>query len=129
MSGAGEALLAAAAAALEAVAGIGRVYDAPPLQSALPHAVVAIDVESDWSHKSGAGRELRLTATLFDKGERPLRLRRLASEAETALGSLGGGAGQWRLVSVQYLRTRLVRERDGRWVAVIELRARMLRAD
>jgi hypothetical protein len=129
MSGACEALLGAAVAALEGVAGIGRVYDAPPLQAALPHAVVAIDVESDWSHKNGTGRELRLTATLHDKGERPLRLRRLASEAEAALAALAGEAGGWRLVAVQYLRTRMVRERSGGWAAVIELRVRMLRAD
>lgn len=129
MSGASEALLAAAAAALEGVAGIGRVYDAPPLQAALPHAVVAIDAETDWSHKSGAGRELRLAASLFDKGERPLRLRRLAGEAEAALGALGGEAGEWRLVAAHYLRTRILREPGGGWAAVIEFRARMLRAD
>lgn len=129
MSGAGEALLSAAAAALEGVAGIGRVYDAPPLQAALPHAVVVIDLESDWSHKSGTGRELRLAASLFDKGERPLRLRGVAEEAEAALAALAGEAGAWRLVTVQYLRTRIVRERGGGWVAVVELRARMLRAE
>ena len=129
MSGAGEALLAAAAAALEGIDGIGRVYDAPPLQAALPHAVVAIDVESDWSHKSGAGRELRLAASLFDKGERPLRLRRLAAEAEDALAAIDAAAGEWRLVSMIYLRTRIVRGRDGGWTAVIEHKARLLRAE
>lgn len=126
MSGASEALRAAAAAALAAVPAIGRVYDAPPLQAALPHALVTIDVESDWSHKSGAGREVRLAVSIFDEGERPLRLRSLAGAAEAAVAALGGELDGWRLVSLQFLRTRLVRGRGGGWTAVIEHRARML---
>jgi hypothetical protein len=126
MTGAGETLLAAAVAVLRAIDGIGRVYDAPPLQAALPHALVAIDVESDWSHKSAAGRELRLAASLFDKGERPLRLRALVGEAEAALAQLGGAHGAWQIVSMRYLRTRILRDSAGSWAAVIEFRARLL---
>jgi hypothetical protein len=126
MSGAGEALRAAAAAALESVGGIGRVYDSPPLQSALPHALVSIDLATDWSHKSGAGREVRLAAALSDKGERPERLRVLVGEAEAALAALGGSLPGWRLVSMQFLRSRTVRSAGGQWTAVIEFRARLL---
>lgn len=126
MSGAGDTLRDAAAAALAAIEGLGRIYDAPPLQAALPYALVSIDAESDWSHKSGAGRELRLAASLFDKGERPLRLRALISEAEQALALLGGAIGSWQLVSMRYLRTRIVRDAAGVWAGVVEFRARML---
>ena len=129
MSGASEALRAAAVAALDAVSGVGRVYDSPPLQAALPHALVSIDLESDWGHKTGAGRELRLAASLFDKGERPLRLRRLVVDAESALGGFGAELGAWRLVSMQFLRTRIVREPGGRWAGVIEFRARLSAAE
>jgi len=128
MSGAGEALRSAAVAALAAVPGIGRVYDSPPLQAAHPHALVSIDVESDWSHKSGAGREVRLAAAISDKGERPERLRTLACEAEAALAGLGGPLPGWRLVTIQFLRTRTVRSAAGEWTAVIEFRARLLEA-
>ncbi|MDP8995357.1 MAG: DUF3168 domain-containing protein [Pseudomonadota bacterium] len=122
---AGETLLEAAAAALAAVEGIGRVYDSPPLQAALPHALVSIDLESDWSHKGSEGREVRLAASLYDKGERPLRLRRLAGAAEAALGAVAGEAEGWRVVTMRYLRTRIVRDKD-HWAAVIEFRARLL---
>lgn len=128
MSGAGEAVLAAAAAALGKVAGIGRVYDAPPLQAAVPYALVEADSEADWSHKTGAGREVRLAASLFDKGERPLRLRARATEAERALAALGGDVDGWRIVSMQFLRTRIVRDAKGGWAAVAEFRARLLAA-
>lgn len=128
MSSAGEALRAAAVAALERVAGIGRVHDAPPLTAAAPHALVEIDLESDWGHKSGAGRELRLAATLTDKGERPVRLRTVVGAAEAALRGLTPKVGGWQLVTMTHLRTREVRRAKDGWAAVIEFRARLLAA-
>ncbi|HEY0013906.1 MAG TPA: DUF3168 domain-containing protein [Allosphingosinicella sp.] len=127
MSGAGEALRGAVVRALSEVDGIGRVYDAPPLTAAAPHALVEIDAEADWGHKSGAGRELRLAATLTGEGERPVRLRIAAGAAEAALRGLGGAIGGWQLVTMQHVRTREVRRpKGGGWAAVIEFRARLL---
>jgi hypothetical protein len=135
MSGAGETLQAAFAAALRGIEGLG-VYDGPPVQAAFPYAVADAGLETDWSHKSGVGREVRIAVTLRDRGERPLRLRRLISEAETALDVLAGTYDGWRLVSLFYLRSRLVPETRGSgpasqpgWAGVIEFRARMLREE
>lgn len=135
MSGAGEALQGAAAAALREIAGLG-VYDGPPVQAAFPYAVADAGLESDWSHKSGVGREVRIAVSIRDKGERPLRLRRLMGEAETALAGLEGVYSEWRLVSLIHLRSRLVPEPRGGgpaaqpgWAGVIEFRARMLREE
>lgn len=129
MNGAGETLQAAAVAALAAIDGIGRVYDAPPIQAAIPHAAVEIDGEADWGHKSGAGREVRLAATIRDKGERPMRLRRLAGEAEAALAALAPAVGGWRLVTMRFVRTRILSSPREGWAAVIEYRARLLREE
>lgn len=129
MNGAGEALQAAAVAALAAIDGIGRVYDAPPIQAAIPHAAVEIDGEADWGHKSGAGREVRLAATIRDKGERPMRLRRLAGDAEAALAALAPAVGGWRLVTMRLVRTRILSSPREGWAAVIEYRARLLREE
>jgi hypothetical protein len=126
MTDASEALRAAAVAALAAVEGIGRVYDAPPLTAAAPHALVEIDSEADWGHKSGAGRELRLTAKLTGAGERPLAMRASATAAEAALAALDADLGGWRLVTMRHLRTRELRRAKGGWTAVIEFRARLL---
>ena len=126
-TGAGEKLQQAAAAALQAVGGIS-VYDGPPLQGAHPYAIVEAGPEADWSHKSGAGREVRIAVSLFDKGERPVRLRVLIGEAEAALDGIGSPAG-WQLVTMQFVRSRLVRDAKGIWAGVIEYRARMLKED
>lgn len=125
MSTAGDGLLARAAAALREIDGIGRVYDAPPLQAALPYALVSIDAENDWSSKSARGREVRLAVTVYDKGEQPVRLRNLVSRVESIVGGLSGDIDGWLLATMNYLRTRIVRERSGTWAGVVEFRARL----
>lgn len=134
MSGAGEALQAAALAALRTIEGLGA-YEGPPVQAAFPHAIADMGPESDWSHKTGAGREVRLAVTIRDKGEKPVRLRRLAAEAEEALAGLGADITGWNVASFVFLRSRMVAEGGARgassqapgWASVIEYRARMLR--
>lgn len=134
MSGASVTLQAAAIAAITGAEGIGGVYDGLPIQAAFPHAVVECGPETDWSHKSGIGREVRLAATIRDEGERPARLRRLMAGAEAAIYGIGTLEG-WRIVSLHYLRSHAIRERRvsgspgvGRWAGVIEFRARMLKS-
>ena len=124
---AGEALAGAAMAALRALAGLNGVYEGRPVQAAAPYGLVETGPELDWSHKSGTGRELRLAVVLRGKGERPAGLRALAGEAEAAVEGLAGEIGGWRLVSLVFMRSRLVAEAPGAWVAVSEFRARLLK--
>jgi hypothetical protein len=127
MSGAGEALAAAATAALAGVTGLNGVYEGPPVQAAFPHARIEAGPESDWSHKSGEGRELRLAVTFHDQGERPARLRQLMAAAEAAIAALDGDLGGWRLVTLVFLRSRMLREPGAAWAGAIEWRARLLK--
>lgn len=128
MTSAGEALIAAVTAALGEVAGLNGVYDGPPLQAAFPYAVVDAGPESDWSHKSGEGRELRLAVTIRDQGERPARLRALMRAAEAAIGGLESEFDGWRLVTMVFLRSQMLRSNDATWMAALDYRARLLRA-
>jgi uncharacterized protein DUF3168 len=126
MKSASEALIEAASAALGGVEGLNGVYDGPPLHGAFPYGILEAGPESDWSHKSGAGRELRLAMTIRDQRERPARLRGLVREAETALEGLASELQDWRLVTLAFVRSRLVRG-DGGWTAASDFRARMLK--
>jgi hypothetical protein len=128
MSGAGQALAEAALAALRAVDGLNGVYDGPPLSAAFPYATVETGPESDWSHKSGAGRELRLAILIFDKGERPARLRNLAAAVEAAAAEIGPDLAGWRLVNLVFLRGSMLRNTGAAWTAAIGYRARLLKA-
>ncbi len=128
MSGAGQVLAEAIMAALHAVEGLNGVYDGPPLSAAFPYAVIETGPESDWSHKSGEGRELRLAVRVQDKGERPGRLRGLVAEIEAIVMQTGPDLAGWRLVSLVFLRETMLRSTDAAWTAAIDYRARLLRA-
>jgi len=128
MTGVGQALAERALAALRAVEGLNRVYDGPPLTAAFPYAVVEAGPETDWSHKSGEGRELRLSVLVFDQGESPSRLRGLAAASEAAIAAIGPDLAGWRLVNLLFLRASMLRGKSAAWTAAIEYRARLLKA-
>ena len=124
--GAGDALAEALIAALNGLTGLNGAYDGAPLQAAFPHALVETGPETDWSHKSGAGRELRLAVTIRDKGEKPARLRALVGEVEGVIGAVPGTLLGWRLVTLVFLRSVMLRDSGAAWAATIEYRARLL---
>jgi Protein of unknown function (DUF3168) len=123
---AAEALIRAARARLAGLNGLNGAYDGRPVQAACPYAIVEIAGEADWSHKSGAGRELRLAVTVRDAGESPARLRRLMRRAEGALAGIGADLGGWRLVSFVFLRSRMLRSEGAAIAGATEWRARVL---
>lgn len=123
---AGEALAGAASQALAGVKALNHCYEGRPLRATLPFAIVDTGLESDWGHKSGAGREVRLTVTIRDAGERPTRMRALTAQAEAALAAIGGSNGGWRIVSFSFLRSRLLPDGERGWVSLLDYRARML---
>lgn len=125
------ALDAAAGAALRTIDGLG-VFDGAPVQAAVPYALVEAGPETDWGHKSGQGRELRLAVTIRDAGEsggeRAVRLRRLMEGAESALAGIGPALDGWRIVTLRFIRGRVVKDaKKGTWAGVIEHRARLLK--
>ncbi|MGE0180214.1 MAG: DUF3168 domain-containing protein [Sphingomonas sp.] len=124
MAGAGEMLAAWAVAALGRIDGLNGAYDGVPERASLPYAAIEIGPEADWSWKSGAGREIRLTATVHDGGERPARLRALMEAVEAALLGLEGADG-WRVVNAVLARRRTAQKRTGAWSGMVEMRVRM----
>lgn len=124
-------LQAALTAALGGHAPLGvltGVFDAPPVRAALPYAVVGEAVLSDWGTKDAIGREARIAVLLHDGGERPARLRLLAGATETAIETMPRDLGEgWRIASLAFVRSRIVPNGAGRWIASSEYRVRMLR--
>ena len=122
---AGGALQAALASALAAQPQLTGIYDGPPARASFPYAVIDAGSESDWSHKSGGGREVLVALTLWD--EEPVRLAELADSIEALADALGQVVG-WQLVTMQLLRRRTVRDVAGPWATAIDFRARLLAA-
>lgn len=120
---AGSALQAALASALAGEPRLTGIYDGPPARAAFPYAVIDAGSESDWSHKSGEGREVLAAITIWD--EEPARLAELADAAEQRAASVGAIV-DWQLVSMRLLRRRTVRDVAGPWAAAVDFRARLL---
>ena len=110
---AGGALQAALAPLLGALPGLSGLYDGPPPRAAFPYGAIDCGQERDWSHKSGAGREVLVALTLWD--DQPARLAPIAPDG-------------WTLVSLRFLRRRTVRDVAGPWAAAIDFQARLLAA-
>ena len=121
---AGTLLQAMLVARLRAVLAGASVFEAPPVKSARPFVVIDMPVLSDWGTKDAAGREGRVVVQLFDDGEVPDRLRTLAA-AEGAVLSAPAVLAGWRIVSLVFVRSRVVRDGKG-WVGSVEFRVRML---
>lgn len=120
---AGGALQTAVAAALSSVAELTGVFDGPPARAAYPYVALDATTETDWSHKSGDGREVMLAITLWD--DQPVRLHVIADAVEAALQALPA-IGGWQLVTMRLVRRRVIRDVAGPWAAAVDFRARML---
>jgi hypothetical protein len=120
---AGGALQGAVAAALNQLGGLTGVFDGPPARAAYPYAAIDATTETDWSHKSGDGREVMVAITVWD--DQPVRLHGLADAVEAAVEMLGAVA-DWQVVTMRLVRRRVVRDVAGPWAAAVDFRARML---
>ena len=122
---AGGALQSAIASALAAATDLTGVFDGPPARAAFPYAAIDATTETDWGHKSAAGREVLVAITVWD--DQPVRLHVLADAVEQGMQALPATEG-WELVNLQLVRRRVVRDVAGPWAAAIDFRARMLAA-
>lgn len=120
---AGGALQSAIAAALNQLGGLTGVFDGPPARAAYAYAAIDATTETDWSHKSGDGREVMVAITVWD--DQPVRLHGLADVVEAAVERLGAVAS-WQVVTMRLVRRRVVRDVAGPWAAAVDFRARML---
>jgi hypothetical protein len=122
---AGATLQAQLAASVGSVADLTGVFDGPPARAAFPYAAIDASLESDWSHKSGDGREVMAAVTVWD--DQPARLQRLADDVEAKVLSISVDS-EWKLVTLQLVRRRTIRDVAGPWAAAIDFRARLLAA-
>ena len=120
---AGGDLQSAIAAVLDDVEGLTGVFDGPPARASYAYVAIDATTESDWSHKSGEGREVLVGITVWD--DQPVRLHVLADAVETSVGWLAA-LENWQVVTMRLVRRRVLRDVAGPWAAAIDFRARML---
>lgn len=130
MSDAVQTLQAAAVAALSAhpvlAAQLSGIYDGPPLRAAFPYVAVTDGLVSDWSTKTQQGREVRLAFTVWDDGEAATRLADLMGHVDDAILAIPRDVPGWRIASLVFLRSIVVRDPAGPWAGLVEHRVRLL---
>ena len=130
MSSAMVAVQAAIADALRSsvpvMAGITGIYDGPPPRAAYPYVALSDGSGSDWSTKTAPGREIRFALTVWDDGEEPARLYGLMHDVEEAVAGMARDLDGWRVASVAFVRTMIVRDPAGPWAGLIEHRVRVM---
>jgi hypothetical protein len=130
MSGAVAVAQAALVAALEAhptlptlVTGI---YDGPPPRAAYPYLVVSDSVSIDWSTKTARGREVSLIVTLWDERGGPHTMHDIMSAIEDAVQAMPRDLPGWRIATLNFVRSRILRTNAGPWSGLVEHRVRVL---
>ena len=130
MSDAVQALQAAAVAALSAhpvlAAQLTGIYDGPPPRADFPYVSVTDGLVSDWGTKTQQGREIRLAFTVWDDGEAASRLTDLMGHVDDALLAMPQDLPGWRIASLVFLRSIIVRDPAGPWAGLVEHRVRLL---
>lgn len=130
MSDAVQALQAAAVAALSAhpvlAAQLTGIYDGPPPRADFPYVAVTDGLVSDWGTKTQQGREIRLAFTVWDDGEAASRLTDLMGHVDDALLAIPRDLPGWRIASLVFLRSIILRDPAGPWAGLVEHRVRLL---
>lgn len=115
--------------ALRGLPGLNGVFDGPPVKATPPYAEIGELLSGDWSVKDRDGRELRLAVTVRDAGETSARGQTLGGAVGAAIETMPRDLGGWRVASLVFMRSRLLRPAPGRWSVVVEYRVRVLAED
>lgn len=130
MNSAMHALQAAAVSALAAhpvlTDVLTGIYDGPPPRAVFPYVAINDGIVSDWSTKNGIGREIRFALTVWDDGESATRLSNLMSHVEDAVLAIPRDLPDWRIASLIFVRSMVVRDPAGPWAGLVEHRVRLL---
>lgn len=108
---------------------LNGVFEGPAVKATAPYAELGELLVSDWGAKGLAGYELRPAIFIRDRAEGPARLHALASAADAAMAAIPAEMGAWRIVNLAPLRSRIIRDGPGAWVAIVEHRVRILQAE
>ena len=100
------------------------VFDGTPPRASAPYVAVCAAEGADWGTKDRAGREVRVTVTLYGVGDSLADPS--AARIAAVLAALRGSADDWSVISARIVRTRFGFMRDGGWREDFVVRCRCL---
>jgi hypothetical protein len=112
------------------VDGLNAIVEEAPVKTALPWLALTASASTDWSNKSGRGREIRVALELNYRGYEQLAETDLIGAIEARIESLPAdqSASGFRIASLTFLKARVEQRGEALRSLVLEYRARVLAA-
>lgn len=112
------------------VDGLNAIVEEAPVKIALPWLALTASASTDWSNKSGRGREIRVALELNYRGYEQLAETDLIGAIEARMESLptDQSASGFRIASLTFLKARAEQRGEALRSLVLEYRARVLAA-
>lgn len=107
---------------------LNAIAEEAPARTALPWLALAASASTDWSTKSGAGREVRVALELHCRGDTSDAAATLVSAIEARIDSLPRAQAGFAIASHRFLRARAEQRAESRRAVLLEYAFRLLSA-
>lgn len=101
---------------------VNAIEEEGPIAASPPHIAIAASASTDWSTKTGPGREIRLALELVDRGDEAAATGAIAARIEQRIATLAPQQSGFRVVVTQFLRSRAERRRRNLRAVLLEYR-------
>ena len=101
---------------------VNAIEEEGPIAASPPHIAIAASASTDWSTKSGPGREIRLALELVDRGDEAAATGAIAARIEQRIATLAPQQSGFRVVVTRFLRSRAERRRRNLRAVLLEYR-------
>jgi hypothetical protein len=105
---------------------LNTITEEAPARTALPWLAVAASASTDWSTKTGAGREVRIALELHCRGDTPDAAAALVAAIEARIESLPRVQSGFAIASHRFLRARAEQRAESRRAVLLEYAFRIL---
>tara|TARA_A100001391_G_scaffold82509_1_gene53895 strand:+ start:75 stop:464 length:390 start_codon:yes stop_codon:yes gene_type:complete len=101
---------------------VNAIEEEGPVAASPPTVALVASASTDWSTKSGTGREVRLALELVDRSDDPTASGAIAARIEQRIATLAPQQSGFRVVVTQFLRSRVERRRRSICAVLLEYR-------
>ena len=101
---------------------LNAVEEEGPVAASRPSLAIVASAAADRSHKSGAGREVRIAFELVDRTDDPAATAAIAGRIEHRIATLAPGQSGFRVATTQFLRSRVERRARSARAVLLEYR-------
>ncbi|MDR6710000.1 hypothetical protein J2X73_004398 [Novosphingobium sp. 1748] len=107
---------------------LNAITEEAPSRTALPWLAIATSASVDWSTKTEAGYETRIALELHLRGDRPEDGAAVTSAVQARIASLPRDQGPYRIVTLNFLRSRAEARPNNTRAMLLEYRFRTIAA-